>query len=133
MTTNIRINDKNNTIEITKKFASAAKRFGTDEYNDLQVVRKDYPNYRVEIKTSSKKADCFKGLTFGYMEMFIRTHNDELLKDFFLLCGKDENGEEKEMAPTASYGEIKQWFLTQFPEVTLQRKAIDKILNKKTA
>ena len=133
MTTNIRINDKNNTIEITKKFASAAKRFGTDEYNDLQAVRKDYPKYRVEIKTSSKKADCFKGLTFGYMEKYIRTHNDELLEDFFLLCGKDENGEEQEMAVKASYGKIKKWFLAQFPEMDLQRKTIDEILNRKAA
>ena len=71
MTTNIKINDKNRTIEITKKFATAAKRFGTPEYEDLQTVRRDYPRYRIEIKTPAKKADCFKGLTQNYMQTYI--------------------------------------------------------------
>ncbi len=130
MTTEIRINDKNRTIEMTKKFATAAKRFGTPEYEDLQAARRDYPRYRVEIKTASRKADCFKGLTFGYMESYIKSHNDELLGNFFILCGKNENGEAQEFAAAATYGEIKKWFLGQFPELVLKRKTINEILNK---
>ena len=133
MTNNIRINDKNHTIEITKKFAAAAKRFGTPEYEDLQTVRRDYPRYRVEIKTTAKNTNSFKGLTFGYMESYIRNHNEELLDSFFTLCGKTEDGKDQEFAATATYGEIKKWFLAQFPELVLQRKMIDEILNKKTA
>ncbi len=108
MTNNIRINGKNRTIKITKKFATAAKRFGTAEYDDLQAVRRDYPRYRVEIKTPVKKADCYKGLTFAYMENYISAHNKELLEDFHVLCGKTEDGENKEFAVAASYGEIKK-------------------------
>ena len=92
MFNNIHINDKNRTIEVTKKFAAAAKRFGTPEYEDLQKVRRDYPKYRVEIRTVAKKADCFKGLTFGYMESYIRNHNENMLERFFTLCGKTEDG-----------------------------------------
>ena len=133
MTNNIRINDKNHTIEITKKFAAAAKRFGTPEYEDLQTVRRDYPRYRVEIKTTAKKTYSFKGLTFGYMESYIRNRNEELLESFFTLCGKTGDGKDQEFAAAATYGEIKKWFLAQFPELELQRKTIDEILNKKTA
>ena len=96
---NIRINDKNRTIEITKKFATAAKRFGTPEYDDLQAVRRDYPRYRIEIKTASKKADCFKGLTYDYMKGYILSHNKELLESFFLLCGNRFLRRNQEMVP----------------------------------
>lgn len=133
MSNNIRINDKNHTIELTKKFATAAKRFGTPEYEDLQTVRRDYPRYRIEIKTASKKADCFKGLTYDYMETYIEIHKKELLGNFYTLCGKTEDGEEQEFAAAATYGEIKKWFLDQFPELKIQRKTIDEILNKKAA
>ena len=77
MTNNITINSKNNTIEITKKFVAAAKRFGTPEYEDLQSVRRDYPKYRIEVKTTAKKTDSFKGLTFSYMKSYIQKHDDE--------------------------------------------------------
>ena len=134
MTNNITINSKNNTIEITKKFAAAAKRFGTPEYEDLQSVRRDYPKYRIEVKTTTKKADCFKGLTFNYMKSYIQKNdNEEMLKEFFTLCGKDEDGSDLEFAPAASYGEIKKWFLDQHEELTKQRNKIDAILNEKAA
>ena len=134
MTNNIKINSKNNTIEITKKFAVAAKRFGTPEYEDLQSVRRDYPQYRIEVRTAAKKADTFKGLTINYMESYIQKHdNEEMLKNFFTLCGKDEDGSDLEFAPAASYGEIKKWFLDQHKELNEQRNKIDAILSKKAA
>ena len=134
MKNSISINDKNRTIEITKKFAAAAKRFGSAEYADLQEVRRDYPNYRVEVKTASKKADGFKGLTYSYMENYIKSHSDEnVLADFYQLCGKTNTGEIQEFAAAATYGEIKKWFLDQFTALKLQRKSIDDILNKKAA
>ena len=150
MSNMIRINDKNHTIEITKKFADAAKFFGTLEYEDLQSVRRDYPRYCIEIKSIAKKTDCFKGLTFKYMTSYIenkkavraneianandpeaKNEYEDILKNFFILCGKTEKGEKQELAAAASYGEIKKWFLEQFPELKLQRKTIDEILNNK--
>lgn len=132
MTNAIVINDKNRTIVITKKFAATAKRYGTDEYKSLQEVRRDYPNYRVEVKTVSKKSDSFKGLTYAYMENYIRNHDkhEEMLKEFFILCGKTEEGEPQEFVAAASYGEIKKWFLASYKELNIQRKSIDDILKK---
>ena len=133
MTNSIVINDKNRTIEITKKFAAVAKHYNTTEYDALQAVRKDYPNYRVQIKTVTKKADHFKGLSFDFMEQYIKNHKEELLSDFFILSGKNEKGEEQEFAAAATYGEIKKWFLKQFPELNIKRKTIDEILGKTAA
>ena len=150
--TNIIINDKNRTIEITKKFANAAKRFGTAEYEELKAARADFPKYRVEVKTVSKKADCFKGLTYDYMKSYInkkifdrakeiekvndpeaKNEYEAILKEFYTLCGKTEDGEEQKFAAAATYGEIKKWFLDQFSELKIQRKTIDEILNKNKA
>ena len=45
---NININTENATIELTsKKFATAAAKFGTDAYKMLQEARSDYPTYKV--------------------------------------------------------------------------------------
>ena len=151
MTNNIIINDKNRTIEITKKFANAAKVYGSIEYEDLKAAKADFPKYRVVIK-AVKKGDCFKGLTTDYMEAYIQqkikaraeeinnsgnpeamNEFEDILKEFYTLRGLTENGEKQEMAATASYGELKQWFLAQFTELKTQRKAIDEILNKAKA
>ncbi len=133
MTREIIINDKNLTIEITKKFANLAKRFGTVEYDNLQTVKRDYPRYRVVINSTKKKADTFKGLTFDYMKNYILKHNEEKLAVFNNLRGLNEDGTKIEMAEAASYGQIKQWFLEEFPEMKLQHKAVNEILNKKVA
>ena len=45
--TNIRINETKRTIEVTKAFYKEASKYGTEQYNDLQAVRRDYPNFKV--------------------------------------------------------------------------------------
>ena len=52
---NITVNAKRNEIVITKAFAKAASKFGTDEYNALREVRNDYPNFKVVTQSTSKK------------------------------------------------------------------------------
>lgn len=76
--TNLTINNKARTIEMTKKFEKAASRFGSDEYKALQEARKDYPTYKVVVKTSTTKSkESFKGLTYDYMEKYIDAHDKE--------------------------------------------------------
>ena len=139
--TNIIINDKNRTIEISKKFANEAKKFGTEEYRMLQEARKDYPRYKVTVKAAAKRADSFKGLNQDYMLGYIKTHDkkDEQgnvidnLSVFYSLTGRDAEGEKKVFSEVATYGELKKWFLEQYPEVAMKRENIDKILGKKKA
>ena len=138
MMNELTINSKNRTIEMTKKFANAAKRYGTREYEDLQNTRRDYPTYKVVTRSTKKKNDSFKGLTLDYMEKYIENHDKEKnMVTFYTLCGKDENGDRIEVeglpVQSASYGQIKKWFLEQYPVFTEYTKNIDKILNKKVA
>ena len=133
---NITVNAKNNMIEMTKKFAAAAKRFGTPEYNQLQEVRRDYPTFRVVVKNAnSKKRDSFKGLNYDYMERYIKEHDDEngsKLSAFNALRAVSEEAKEFG-AESMSYGEIKAWFFQQYPAFAEFQKKREALLNKKAA
>ena len=114
---NMRINVTKRTIEMTKKFAATASKYGTDEYKMLQEVRRDYPGYSVQIMNRKTVQNDFKGLTYEYMEMYIEKHDSEsgsIMKEFNMLRAKDKDsiaiGAESE-----SYMIIKSWFLDQFP------------------
>ena len=115
------INEKKNAIELTKKESAAAAKFGTPEYRALQEARKDYPNFRV-VTVSRKPAtqrDTYKGLTYEYMEMYIQKHDDEqksIMAEFEMLRGTSAEAQEA-LADSASYKEIKEWFLKKFPAI----------------
>ena len=116
--TNLTINNKARTIEMSKKFEKAASRFGSDEYKMLQEARKDYPTYKVAVKTSTTKSkESFKGLTYEYMEKYIAAHDDEnktIMAEYGMLRATSD--EAKEMNATAlPYGEVKKWFLDKYP------------------
>ena len=54
------INRRNHTIEMpTKKYATAASKYGTVEYNEVQAARRDYPNYNVVTRKAPIKSFLF--------------------------------------------------------------------------
>lgn len=115
-TSAIRVNKKTRTIEITKKFDKAAARFGTDEYNALQQVRKDYPDFIVVVKKTRSKKESFRGLSYDFMEKYISSHDDDKqtnMNEFNYLRGKSE-----EATKPAPYFKIKAWFISAYPEIT---------------
>lgn len=128
------VNYKEKTIELTKSFAKSASHYGTEEYKTLAEVRKDFPTYEVIIKTSVKrKKDNFKGLTYDYMESYLKAkvtkekgkETENLLKEFHNL-----RSTENKVVRQASYGEIKAWFLENCPEIKDFLKAREEILTK---
>ena len=128
----ITINTKNHTIELSKAFAKVATIFGTDEYNQLQTVRRDYPNYRVvTLKQKSTGKAEFAKLSFDFMDKYIVSHdvNDGLKAEYNSLRGRDENG------VAADFQIVKDWFLNAFPEFEQfhnERKALlEKIQREK--
>ena len=138
MTNSLTINERNKTIEMTKKFANAAKRYGSNEYRDLLNARKDYPTYKVVTRSAKRRNDTFKGLTFPYMEKYIKSHGEENMIEFYTLCGRDAQGnkimlDRNKMIEHASYIEVKEWFLKTYPEIKQYQENIKNILNKKTA
>jgi len=117
-------------IEMTKTEAKAAGKPNTAEYNTLLELMKNFPGYQIEIVKSAKKVDRFKGLDYDYMEDYIRSHKSELLEIFYELRGLDKDGKKVGMAAAATYGEIKMWFLTQFPEIEKMGEKVNKIIEE---
>ena len=78
---NIKINERNRTIEVTKGFLNKARMYGTDEYNELKEVRNDFPGFKVITRNSTKNRDGFKGLTLKYMENYTKEHSKINLKN----------------------------------------------------
>ena len=120
--TAITINAKNRSIELTKTFATASSKFGTPEYDQLQQVRKDYPTYKVvTIARKAPKSDkpSYKGLTYEYMEKYIKAHDDEnqtIMKEYMEVRGLSDEADEN-LAESFNYQEMKDWFLDKFPAV----------------
>ncbi len=111
--TTITINAKNRTIELSKAFAKAASLFGSEEYNQLQVARRDYPNYRVvTLKQKGNAKAEFAKLSFDFMDKYIPSHDEsgKLMAEYRRLRGLDEN------RVAEDFQTIKDWFLNVFPE-----------------
>ena len=109
-----KIDHVNRKIIMDRTFAKYAEIVGSPEYNQLQACRKDYPTYTVErkqIKHNAKK-ECYRGLTYEYMEDYIEAHAD----------AADRHKQFDELRILAKchsirYPTIKAWFLSTYPEV----------------
>ena len=119
MKNTLKINHATKVITMDRTFAKNAENTMSDEYAHLQNVRRDYPKYTVvrrEIKKNPNK-ECWKGLTYEYMENYITSHEgDETRKQVL-----DEFAEMRLIAECHSkchrYPTIKKWFLAKYPEV----------------
>ena len=121
-------------IEMNKTEAKAAGQVGTREFEELTELRAAYPGFRVVVKATKSKNNM-KGLTVSYMEKYIKAHDDEdgaVMMEFFALRGLDESGKKLEVAQPVSYGELKLWFLSKYPEVEYLDK-VNEILAKAKA
>lgn len=138
--TNITISARTRSLNLTKTFAAKAAIFGTDEYKMLQEAHRDYPGYKVNVVKSRKddkkkeNLDAFKGLTYDYMEKYIKAHDDDgsHMADFQILRGKSEDAVEA-LADSASYKEIRDWFLATYPAIKQFYTKRAALLNKATA
>lgn len=64
---------KDNTIVLTKRFATAASKPGTKEFKELAKTRQMFPTYEVVARTASPSAKrvSMKGLSYDFMEEHI--------------------------------------------------------------
>ena len=102
---NIRLNYATEIIEITKAFEKKAGIYGSQAYNELATVRKDFPNFKLKI-SESRGSNGFKGMDYDFMRTYISAHED---------AEKRSAEFEKLVENKLSYGEIKQWFISEFP------------------
>ena len=119
MKNTLKINHEKGIITMDRTFAKNAENTMSAEYAHLQSVRRDYPNYAVirrQIKKNPNK-ECYKGLTYEYMENYIITH-EEGEKQIRVL---EELAEMRLISECHSkafrYPTIKKWFLNVYPEI----------------
>ena len=125
----MKINEKKNTIEITKTFAQKATRVGSPEYYELLKVRQENPSCTVEVKQTKSK-DSFKGLTYDFMENYIKNHDDaeqSIMAEYLDLRGLSEEAKVNLMDPY-TYGDMKKWFLNKFPAIAEFHKQCDELV-----
>ena len=117
----MKINFGMKVIEMSKKFAKAAAKFGSDEYKLLQEARRDYPDFKTVTVThkASVGQDIYKGLTYAYMEKYIKAHDDEeksIMAEYKMLRGLSDEAQDA-LAESCSYIDVKTWFLKKFPAI----------------
>ena len=129
------IDHENKKIRLPKAFAKASGKYGSEEYKLLMKMKKDVPNYELIVETTRKQPrDNYKGLTYDYMERYIKTkeNNEELMNEFYELRGIGTGYDE--IIRKASYVQVKKWFLAKFPEINeykQERKETWEAIDKK--
>ena len=122
--TDYEVNFLNNTITITKKFAKAASVLNSSEYNTLMLLKRDNPDFRIELREIKKKEGkkAYRNLTFEVMEDLI-----------ILIDGKDSKNLEVFRSVKAQaklqpspYAYTKKWFLNHY------KAAMESVLNNET-
>jgi len=116
---NLRVNGKNGTIEMSKKFAAAVANPFSDEYAQLQAVRRDYPKFKIVTVSHKNAKPEFKGLTYEYMRKYIVKHDDDeksIMAEFEMLTATSEEAADL-LVEAASYHEVKEWFFEKFPQI----------------
>ena len=109
-------------IEMSTTEAKAAGKINSEKFNELNTLRTMYPTFEIEIKASTTKKSAkenYKGLTYDYMKKYIESHDDEqksIMAEFEMLRGTSVEAQEA-LADSASYKEIKEWFLKKFPAI----------------
>ena len=121
MTANITISARTHALVLIKSFAAKAAVFGSDEYRMLQEARHDYPGYKVTVgKSKNKEAkNIYAGLDYDYMEKYIAAHDNNeqsIMAEYLDLRGKSDEAKELQ-AGSASFLEIRSWFLKTFPAI----------------
>lgn len=108
-----------NTIMMDRTFAEKCRDTRSTEYEHLQRVRQDYPQFTVqrrEIKKNTSK-ETYAGLTYEYMERYIVTHEEAdtraaVLAEYNELRLISECHKRSRRYPT-----IKKWFLAKYPQI----------------
>ena len=114
MKNGLRVDFVKQEIIMSRSFEKCASKVGTEEYQRLQMVRNDYPNFTV-VRKHIKKAptkETYAGLTYTYMENYIMNHDQD-----GSIYKKYEEMRLIGACHKVSYPTIKKWFLETYPEI----------------
>lgn len=128
----IAINYERKTIEITKAFSKKAKVYNSEEYKELVDACQKFPTYVLTIvenkRSNRNNKESYKGLTFDFMENYIKTHSENKEEDLKALRQMTGRVNEGELENKKCYPDIKKWFLSKFDELRVERENLNKAI-----
>ena len=104
-------------IVLSSAFEKKAFVPGTVEYEKLQAVRRDYPDFTLAVRKfqTNTEQDRYRGLTYDYMRWYISSREADAKPVL------DELEEMIDISKCHSQGKryptIKKWFLDRYPEI----------------
>ena len=104
----------NSKIILTKKFAKAASILNTPEYTALIQIRRENPDFTIELREIKKKEGkkSYRNLTYEHMEAYIITRDgkgSEAHKEF-------EQVKKLSQVQAGPYAYVKSWFLKKYKD-----------------
>ena len=102
----LNLNYVNETIEISDAFAKKASTYNSDAYNELNEIKKAFPNYKITVVKSTAKKSKVKGIGVDFMYNYAMNHEKENSTSEFTTL-KETN---------ASYLAVKSTFFKFYPE-----------------
>ena len=119
MKNTLKLDHAKRTIVMDRTFAKYAANTMSQEYAHLQTVRQDYPEYQVVLRhiKRSKTKECYRGLTYEYMEDYIKNHGPKEESAKNLTEFKEQKLISLCHSTSRRYPTIKKWFLAKYPEV----------------
>ena len=95
-------------IIASKKFLKEAGNVTTAAYADLVRIRKDYPDFTIEIRQIAKRENkmTYGKLTYDFMRDYIKTKDDSEA-----ILAEYENIRKLAKFQNAQYVFVKKWFL----------------------
>jgi len=114
-------------IEMTKAEAKAAGKIGSEEFDKLRQYMEMYPGYEIQIKAPAKRKVELRGLDYKYMKEYIqkckKDGKETIMVEFQTLIAQDKkDGKEgSEYLEAAGYLQVREWFLSTFPEIQQNR------------
>ena len=119
MKNTLKLDHSKRTIVMDRTFAKYATNTMSQEYAHLQAVRHDYPEYQVVLRKikRNKTKECYRGLTYEYMEDYIKTHGSKEESATNLAEFKEKKLISLCHSTSRRYPVIKSWFLAKYPEV----------------
>ena len=106
-------------IVMDRTFAKYYRDTMSEEYAHLQRVRGDYPMFAVVRRRIKKNThqEHYAGLTYAYMEEYIRTHESKETVNDVLAEFRELKTISKCHSKSRRYPPIKKWFLEKYPAI----------------
>lgn len=117
----LKIDRNKESLIMDRTFAKFSEDTTSNEYQHLQAIRKDYPDYTVKLRQIKKNTDkkTYPGLTYEYIKNYIIKVSDPKDKNNALAEFEKQIDISNCYSKGKRYPLIKKWFFETYPEIKI--------------